>query len=438
MNEFKLGFPQRSTSTNTKLRPEAPTFQPKRDDPFSAMKTTSSTGGDQVGGKVIRRANTSGSLLSTSREGRFSSATAASASSNTINTAGGGAAVTAAGSNAGGESKFSASAFSTAANTTAPTNNTRANRIKLNNTKPKDKITDKTKPLPQLLPPDEEKDDEDQWEEKVRAEMQAATEQIWQVTEAWVDAEAEVEDLEWRILEMGINRLVGLTDQPIDLDEIGPGKLSKKLSARKDKLLLDTSFMHILGSGTNHDHSGGSSNMAWLPRDYRSSPDKQVRYSTPIKTEEYYSSPSTGKTTQLQSKLASPDRSRRSLTPTEALKKLEAKQQAAEINRNQSVSEKVQKAQLASHRVRRRNEKEAERLSHAGESLRSKQTKAEQRHADYISLIKGRAESENAKVSYLKQDASEYSERLYYFCPFYFSIYPAHNANFFCCFNNNR
>lgn len=240
-----------------------------------------------------------------------------------------------------------------------------------------------------VLPPPAVVEEKDDWEEKVKAEMQAATEQIWQVTEAWVDAEAEVEELEWRILEMGIGRFVGLIDAPIDVDETGAGKLAVK-SAKKEKLLLDTAFNNV--EDTSY----------WAVRHAERSPEKRIhRYSTPLKTEEFNGSPQAGSGSgnrALQSKLSSPDR-KRSLTPTEALRKIEAKLSAAEVNRDKSVHEKVQKAQLVSHRVKQRNEKEAERLMMAGEALHSKLKSATQRHSDYINVIKGRAGSENAKVT---------------------------------------
>jgi hypothetical protein len=240
-----------------------------------------------------------------------------------------------------------------------------------------------------LPPPAISAEEKDEWEEKVKAEMQAATEQVWQAAEAWVDAEAEVEELEWRILEMGIGRYVGLIDAPIDVDGTDGGKIEVK-SAKKEKLLLDTAFNNVEDS------------TYWAVRHAdKPSPEKRsTRYSTPQQSDEY-SSPQQmgpGSGSKLHSKLSSPDR-KRSLTPTEALRKIEARLSAAELNRDRSVSEKVQKAQLVSNRVKMRNEKEAERLLHAGEALHSKLHSATQRHSDYIAVIKGRAGNENAKVN---------------------------------------
>eukprot|EP01036_Dinobryon_divergens_P028672 gene28672-37656_t len=100
----------------------------------------------------------------------------------------------------------------------------------------------------------------------------------------------------------------------------------------------------------------------------------------------------------LHDKLSSPDR-KRDLSPTEALRIHEARQIAAETNRDKSMAEKVQKAMIASTRVKLRGEKEAKRLLLKEQALEEKLKDAELRHTKYIKQIKGKAGNENAKVN---------------------------------------
>ena len=68
----------------------------------------------------------------------------------------------------------------------------------------------------------------------------------------------------------------------------------------------------------------------------------------------------------------------------------EARQIAAETNRDKSMAEKVQKAMIASTRVKLRGEKEAKRLLLKEQALEEKLKDAELRHTKYIKQIKGK------------------------------------------------
>jgi hypothetical protein len=71
----------------------------------------------------------------------------------------------------------------------------------------------------------------------------------------------------------------------------------------------------------------------------------------------------------------------------------EARQNAAETNRDKSMAEKVQKAMIASTRVRLRGEKEAQRLLLKEQALEEKLKDAELRHTKHIKQIKGKVKS---------------------------------------------
>ena len=68
----------------------------------------------------------------------------------------------------------------------------------------------------------------------------------------------------------------------------------------------------------------------------------------------------------------------------------EARQIAAETNRDKSMAEKVQKAMIASTRVKLRGEKEAQRLLLKEQALEEKLKDAEIRHTKHIKEIKGK------------------------------------------------
>jgi hypothetical protein len=63
---------------------------------------------------------------------------------------------------------------------------------------------------------------------------------------------------------------------------------------------------------------------------------------------------------------------------------------AAESNRDKSMAEKIQKAMIASTRVKLRSEKEAQRLHLAEQALEEKLKDAELRHSKHIKEIKGK------------------------------------------------
>jgi hypothetical protein len=121
-------------------------------------------------------------------------------------------------------------------------------------------------------------------------------------------------------------------------------------------------------------------------------------WSTPQANNRSSNSSSCGSVRSLHDKLSSPDR-RRSVSPGEAKRRQEAKQLAAEYNRDRSLDERKQKALISWNRVKLHSEKEVQRLADAQQSLADRLNDAEKRHADYIKLIKGKAGNENAKVS---------------------------------------
>ena len=125
-----------------------------------------------------------------------------------------------------------------------------------------------------------------------------------------------------------------------------------------------------------------------------------LRLSTPSTGTSGHSTPHTGGSgsRSLHEKLSSPDR-RKTLSPSEAKRKHEARQIAAESNRDRSVNERIQKAMIASERVRLRGEKEAQRLAQAEQALEDRLKDAEKRHFEHIKTIRGKAGNENAKVS---------------------------------------
>ena len=100
----------------------------------------------------------------------------------------------------------------------------------------------------------------------------------------------------------------------------------------------------------------------------------------------------------LHDKLSSPDR-KKSISPTEALRRYEEKQINAEINRDKTVAERVQKAMIASQRVKLLEQREARRRSDIKQALEERLRSAEERHAQYLQQIKSRAFSQNSKVN---------------------------------------
>ena len=102
----------------------------------------------------------------------------------------------------------------------------------------------------------------------------------------------------------------------------------------------------------------------------------------------------------LHDKLSSPDRKKISqLTSEEVLQLYNARQSAAESNRDQTLAERRMKAAISSSRAKIIEEREAKRIAQAEETYSSRQRSAKKRHEDYIQSIRGKAGNENAKVS---------------------------------------
>jgi hypothetical protein len=100
----------------------------------------------------------------------------------------------------------------------------------------------------------------------------------------------------------------------------------------------------------------------------------------------------------LHDKLSSPDR-KRSLSPTEALRRYEEKQNNAEMIRDQTLAERVQKAMISSQRVKLLEKKQAERKAEILKSIEEKLKNAELRHTQYLNQIRNRASNESFKVT---------------------------------------
>lgn len=233
----------------------------------------------------------------------------------------------------------------------------------------------------------------DDWDEQLRQEVTEATELVWAQAEAWVDAEIEAEEEEWRILEMGINSYVGLT---ADSPEPGPPGLEAG-TLDHSHLRVNTFFEDPLLDKKNDDKTV----RLQTPNRFRLSGCKSARgFLEGRSNSPYLSPPSSSLSARgtLHNKLASPDR-RRSMSPSSALKKYEAKQSAAESNRDRSVAVKVQKAMQVSNRVKERMAKAAEKQVQAEEALQDKLKHAEQRHELHINGIRERAGNEAAKVT---------------------------------------
>ena len=134
----------------------------------------------------------------------------------------------------------------------------------------------------------------------------------------------------------------------------------------------------------------------------RDAADRQ-RYSSPSPSSA--GTPGTGGSSSvtgrsLHDKLSSPDRQqKKDLSPTEARRRHEAKISNAELNRDKSVAERVQKAAINSERVRRRSEKEAQRIAQAVQALEGKLRGAEQRKSQHLKQVQQKASNENSKVS---------------------------------------
>jgi hypothetical protein len=228
----------------------------------------------------------------------------------------------------------------------------------------------------------------DEWDEdSFRDEINRATEQVWAEAEALIDAEDAAEDEEWKFIELGINQLVGLSES--------------RFFAKHDpieSLLIETSFDHLIEQLIEEDdfhrtHSpvtNETHEMTFLTPNKPETDDsssvattRRRKSATPIRS--------------LHEKLSSPDR-KRALSPTQAKKKYEAKLLAAIQNRDKNVAEKIQKAMVASTRVKEHSLKEQQRQAQASEALQEKLREHEIRHSERLNKIKDKAGSESVKV----------------------------------------
>jgi hypothetical protein len=139
--------------------------------------------------------------------------------------------------------------------------------------------------------------------------------------------------------------------------------------------------------------SPGSSRRASSAYDYRSPSESP--------TEDYFasgvSSTAASGGRSLHDKLSSPDR-KKSISPSEALRRYEERLSNAESNRDQSIAERVQKAQIASERVRAREQREALRKATVLTAIEAKQRNVEERRNQFLKSIRSRANNETTKV----------------------------------------
>lgn len=240
----------------------------------------------------------------------------------------------------------------------------------------------------------------DEWDdESVQAQVTEATEQVWAEAEAWVDAEAEAEENEWRILELGINRYVGLSDTNDSMYEDVP--LGQSLFSKSNKKVTISSLANFDFGSLTLDSLEGLTFLDTSPLMTPQKSEDNESNLSPISTKSgiRFHSPTTSSGRSLHEKLSSPERKKRALSPAEALKRYEDKLSAAENNRDKNVAEKVQKAMIVVNRVKEKMLKQAERQVQAGEALQGKLKNAEQRHSMYLNGIKDKAGCENAKVN---------------------------------------
>jgi hypothetical protein len=260
----------------------------------------------------------------------------------------------------------------------------------------------------------------DEWDDvTIRDEMQKATEKVWAEFESWVDAEMAAEDEEWRILELGINHVVGLAEARFP-------KASSKRSANTndlDSLMVETSFDPnnaldnlIMGEGDSPSSFHFFSNYHTPDKKEGETEEELLLDDSPLHFDTFDTNTSKRSTPPpirsfLHAKLSSPDR-KRSLSPSEAKRRYEAKLQTAENNREKNVAEIKNKAALANNRVKLHTIKEAQRKVQAGEALQEKLRVAEERHSEKLAEIKEKAVSENAKVTVALSSSVQNSETL--------------------------
>ena len=134
------------------------------------------------------------------------------------------------------------------------------------------------------------------------------------------------------------------------------------------------------------------------------SPGSQVRAHSassrsPSPTEAYLGSGTSAASggRSLHDKLSSPDR-RRTISPSEAQRRYEERHINAEINRDNTIAERVQKAHIASERRARLEQREAQRRARVLQALESKQKEVGERRSQFLRDIQVRANNETSKV----------------------------------------
>lgn len=281
----------------------------------------------------------------------------------------------------------------------------------------------------------------DEWDADTEAQVVLASERVWAEAEAWVEAEAAAEEAAWLKLREEANKenrsrsnrsnpsAANTKEKAYYPSPAGEWNISQQLtcdsgdenSPRLSKsisrlLLASPSVLqvspssHSLINTIREDGKFVLDSFKDCPTTPLQHPDMLERFTfnhsrassgskTSTPGQSGHSTPQTGNSVRsLHEKLSSPDR-RRALSPTEAKRKHEARQIAAESNRDRSVNERIQKAMIASVRVKLRGEKEAKRLAQAEQALEDRLKDAEKRHGEHIKNIKGKAGNENAKVS---------------------------------------
>jgi hypothetical protein len=306
----------------------------------------------------------------------------------------------------------------------------------------------------------------DDWEKNVHRLMALESEPLWAAAEAWIEAEAEAEEEEWRILQLGINSYGLQDDERRTTTRLLTGSpvISAAIRALNESPLLRpiTPLSDFITPGDVSDHDDDLNNtsnhsdaghyrvdhnsnildvetigdihttfptaatttvrsaqdgecdpeMTLLPSRAALDTSDPLRFHTPqpstpppqpsLLSISTSSAQSSGQRS-LHAKLSSPDRRRVSLSPSAALKRLEEKQIAAEQIRDKRERERLARIALASQRVKdrlQREEKERESQREAErERLNEKLSHADERRQDYLDTIRGKASSENTKVS---------------------------------------
>ena len=267
------------------------------------------------------------------------------------------------------------------------------------------------------------------WDDERRALVVKESELVWAEAEAWVEAEAKLEEEAWLKLKLSQRKstpassssgsnsrrdnsrsCLGSEEDEGGPEEAAPRSSESPLSKRRNpypnspagfertespqRLQLDIDISDSpncspLRTGSSAKDEYNSSTAGLSPprssfgKGYRSSP--------------FLSTPLSGGRS-LHDKLSSPDR-RKALSPSEAMRRHEARQIAAESNRDMEIEKKIEKASIASTRVKIRGEKEAQRKAQAEKALKDRLENAEKRHDAQLKKIRGTAANENTKVS---------------------------------------